>query len=426
VTIEPRGTTPGRDGHAPSRPRGRPLLAVASAAVLAVGIVATAYVTSRSDAGSAAPRTVDDLRLDWQARSGGVQVLGGTRDPGKPSVQRIRHDDVVFTTTIAPARPGPNLVRIDVSRVSGDTHAAHANQTVWVGTSADFDAGRQVRAEPRPGASGLWAVVDLPAGSGTVLLSHGRYHRVPFAVDTGSAPAPETFRGPDGPECLTAVTAALLAGGTVPAACPSDELTGSDRAALGSVVRTLASRGVRELAVERDDSARSRAAYAAVRSAAAAAGVRVVDPTDPPGARNALLVVSGWDEAASSLTAVLRTPLRQQPIRSDGTWLAPWLLTPGVVDSTSGAVLALDFDIRDPAAQEFSQTLSTLFPGQSPTSSGYEAWRAARGGRPSAFALYAASRAAYLPAQPGHTGHESQVAWFPGGTVTPVASLSLS
>ncbi len=117
-------------------------------------------------------------------------------------------------------------------------------------------------------------------------------------------------------------------------------------------------------------------------------------------------------------------PLEQQPIRSDGTWLAPWLLTPGVVDSTAGAVLALDFDIRDAAAQEFSQTLATLFPGQSPTSAGYEAWRTARGGTPSALQLYAASRAAYMPKEPGHEGHESEVAWFPGGTVTPVGRLS--
>ena len=378
--------TPGRDGHAPSRPWGRSVLAVAAAAVLGAGIVVTAYAAARSDAGAGPPRTTDDLRLDWQARSGGVQVLGGTRDPGKPSVQRIRHDDVVFTTTIAPARPGPNLVRVDVSKVSGDTHSTHANQTVWVGTSADFEAGRQVRAAPRPGSSGLWAVVDLPEGSGTVLLSHGRYHRVPFAVDTGSSPAPQTFEGPDGPECLTAATAALLAGGATPSVCPSEALAAADRVALESMVRTLASRGVQEVAVERDTSARSRAAYDTVRSAAVDAGVRVVEPADPPGPRNALLVVSGWEEAASSLTQVLRTPLERQPIRSDGTWLAPWLLTPGVVDSTSVSVLALDFDIRDPAAQEYSQTLATLFPGQSPTSTGFEAWRTARGDSPSRFA----------------------------------------
>ena len=79
--------------------------------------------------------------------------------------------------------------------------------------------------------------------------------------------------------------------------------------------------------------------------------------------------------------------------------------------------------IRD---REFSQTLAALFPGQSPTSAGYDAWRAARGGTPGALSLYAASRAAYMPAEPGHAGHESEVAWFPGGTVTPVGRLAPS
>lgn len=416
--------TPGRDGHAPSRPAGRRrLAAVALAAVVAAGLVGAAAYASQGDA-TQPHRTQDDLRLDWQARSSGVQVLGGTRDPGKPSVQRVRHDNVDFTVTIAPARPGPNLVRIDVTRADGTTHTSHRNRPVYVGTNADFDAGRQVLAAPRPGASGLWAVVELPPGSGTVLLTHGRWHRVPFAVDTGDQAAPATFGGADGPECLTAVTAALLAGGSVPGGCPSDELGGPDRAALSSVVTTLASRGVEEIAVQRDDSARSAAAYELVREVSGRSGVRVVDPGDAPGERNALLVVSGWADAASSLESVLRTPLEQTPIRSDGTWLAPWLLTPGVVDSTTGAVLALDFDIRGAAAQEFSQTLAALFPGQSPTASGYDAWRTARGTAPDQLQLYAASRAAYMPSQPGHAGHESEVAWFPGGTVTPVGRLS--
>jgi hypothetical protein len=176
--------------------------------------------------------------------------------------------------------------------------------------------------------------------------------------------------------------------------------------------------------VQRDDSARSTAAYELVQEAAARSGVSVVSPSAVPGERNALLVVSGWADAASSLETVTRTSLRKQPIRSDGTWLAPWLLTPAVVDSTAGAVLALDFDVRDRSAQEFSQTLAALFPGQSPTSSGYQAWRTARSGTPDHLQLYAASRAAYMPAQAGHAGHGSEVAWFPGGTVTPVGQLN--
>jgi hypothetical protein len=392
------------------------------AVAVGAGLVgAAAYASSGHDDG-ASRRTGADLELDWQARSDGVQVLGGTREPGVPSVQRQLHDKVDFTVTIAPARPGPNLVRVDASH---RRHGGAGKRPVYVGTSADFEAGRQVRAEPRPGASGLWALVDLPEGSGTVLVSHGPRHRVPFAVDTGSSRSgTDGWSGADGPECVTAATAAVLAGGTAPDSCPADGLDDADAAALAEVVDLVVDRGVEEIAVQQDGSARSAAAYDLVREAADAAGVDVVEPAAAPGPRNALLVVSGWSDAASSLAEVASTPLRQQPIRSDGTWLAPWLLTPGVVDSTLGAVLPLDFDIRDAAAQEFSQTLATLFPGQAPTASGYVAWRAARGDAPDPLALFAASRAAYMPNQPGHSGHGSEVAWFPGGTVTPVGRLS--
>ena len=424
--------TPGRDGHRPSRPAGptrrRRLLAVLTAVGSAAVLVGVAAYASSPDDVARPQHTRDDLRLDWEARSGGVQVLGGTRTPGTPSVQRIRHDDVSFTVTVAPARPGPNLVRIDASTVRHGRLVAHrshrgAGHPVWVGTRAAYDAGEQVRATTRPGASGLWAVVDLPEGTGTLLVSHGPRHLVPFAVDTGAEGASATWTGPDGPECLTAATAAVLAGGAAPTDCPADALSAEDRAAVSAIVTTLAGRGVRELAVEHDDSPRSTAAYVVAQQVAADHDVRVVDPSAAPGARNALLVLSGWEDAATSLTEVTALPLRRQPIRSDGTWLAPWLLSPAVVDSTAGAVLPLDFDIRDPRAQEFSQTLATLFPGQSPTASGYVAWRRERGADADGLRLYAASRAAYMPAEPGHEGHSSEVAWFPGGTVTPVAGL---
>jgi hypothetical protein len=398
---------------------------------VAAGLVgAAAYASSSNDGSGAPPRTNADLKLDWQARSNGIQVLGGTRDPGVPSVQRQRHDKVDFTVTIAPARPGPNLVRVDAARIKDGALVVHGDSgqngkhAVYVGTNADFEAGRQVRALPRPGASGLWAAVDLPEGGGTVLVSHGQRHRVPFAVDTGSAPSgTDAWTGADGPECVTAATAAVLAGGSAPDSCPADALGEADESALRRVLAFLLDRGIQELAVRHDASPRSAAAFDLVNDVAGDAGVRLVDPSAAPGERNALLVVSGWDDAASSLAEVASTPLRRQPIRSDGTWLAPWLLTPGVVDSTLGAVLPLDFDIRDEAAQEFSQTLAALFPGQSPTASGYAAWRAARGTDPDPLALFAASRAAYMPKSPGHSSHESEVAWFPGGTVTQVGRL---
>jgi hypothetical protein len=112
--------------------------------------------------------------------------------------------------------------------------------------------------------------------------------------------------------------------------------------------------------------------------------------------------------------------VRRQPIRSDGTWLAPWLLSPGVVDSTAGAIVPLGFDIRDDASMAYSQTLGKYLPGQAPTSAGFAGWSA---GRPSgAVRLYAASRAAYMPAEQGHASHETTISWFPGGTITPVGN----
>lgn len=384
------------------------------AAVLAGGLLVggAAYA---SDLGGDDHRTGNALEQQVAGSTEGQQVLGGSREPGVPTVQRLRHDRVTFTVTVAPARPGPNLVRVDST---AHAHGRTSGPPVLVGT----DESDLVEAVPRPGTDGLWAVVDLPPGSGTVLVTHGRQHRLPFAVETGTdAVDPDDWTGPDGPECLGTAVAAVLAGGTPSDGCPADALHAADADALRAVVDTLVERGIEELAVEHDGSARSRAAYDLVRGAAVEAGVAVVSPDDQPGARNALVVVSGWDAAARRLAAVSRTPLRQQPIRSDGTWLAPWLLSPGVVDSTSGAVLALDFDIRDDAAQEFSQSLGKLFPGQAPTASAYLAWRSVRGGEPAPLTLYAASRAAYLPAGSGH--HETEVAWFPGGTVTPVGAL---
>lgn len=394
--------------------------ALASAGALAAVVVGAAVY-----AGAGAPdsghRAGNGLVQTQSGINGGQQVLGGTREPGVPSVQRVRHDDVVFTVTIAPARPGPNLVRVDAAKVGSDA-AHHRTGKVQVGSADSPDA--LVPATTRPGTDGLWAVVDLPPGSGTVLVSHGRWHRVPFAVETGDVPddAAEAadWSGPDGAECLTTATAALLAGGDAPRVCPSTTLPAADADALTTTVETLAGRGVQELAVVADDSPRSREAYDLVRAVAQDRDVELVGADAPPGERNALLVLSGWTGAAEHLAAVSSTPLRQQPIRSDGTWLAPWLLSPGVVDSTAGAMLALDFDIREDGARQFGDALTTYLPGQAPTASAYAAWRAARGVDPAPVRLYAASRAAYMPASPGHAGHETEVAWFPGGTVTPV------
>ena len=87
--------------------------------------------------------------------------------------------------------------------------------------------------------------------------------------------------------------------------------------------------------------------------------------------------------------------------------------------------MPLDFDIRDPDAQEFSQTLARYLPGQAPTGSAFLAWRAARDGDAApAPAVRRVAGGLPAPQRAGHVGHETTVAWFPGGTVTPIGPPS--
>ena len=362
-------------------------------------------------------------------RAAAVEVLGGRLDAGAPTVERQLHDGIVFTLAISPARPGWNLVRVDATPTSHAGHDAHEEhgRRLLVGT----DPAHLVAATSRPGTDGSWARLRLPAGGHMVYVAHGPDHRLPFPVDTGSGPAPRTpanLAGPDGPECLAGSVGALLAGASASevadAACPSDALSDQDGAALRGVVDTLASRGAHGLALLADDSPRSRTAARVVRREAAARDLRVTGPEQAP-AHSAFVSVAGWSRSATALAGSARAQQRQ--VRYEhGAWLAPWLLTPGVVDSTPGAVLPMGFDVRDPEATRFQAALGRLLPGTAPTASGFAAWASTRGhGTAEAASLYAASRASAMAMGPttgeSHADHETTLAWFPGGTVTRVS-----
>jgi hypothetical protein len=394
-------------------PGGPPVrLVVVSVSLLGLLVAAMSWALSPVDGDAdAIPRaSVND---GWQARSGGQQVLGGDLRAGEPSVQRLVHDNVSFTVSVGPGAPGRNLVRVD----TGHAHGGPVTPVLVGTTEQDL-----VRARPRPGADGLWANVNLPKGEGVVLVTHGPAHRIPFVVPTGTdRDASSAWGSADGAECLAAATGRLTAGGRPTATgCPADRLTGDDRDAVASTVDLLFERGVRQLALHSDSSARSRAATKVATATAVRHGIDVVAPGARPDTRSALLDLSGWLEAAEHLAAETRKPQREQLIRADGVWLAPWLLSRGVVDSTAGAILPLTFDIRDAEPQRYAQVLAKYLPGQAPTAAGFAAWLAEQGGRPGTARLYAASRAAYMPASAGHSSHETQVSWFPGGTITPV------
>ena len=259
-------------------------------------------------------------------------------------------------------------------------------------------------------------------------VAHGPDHRLPFPVDTGSADGDRTpsagATGPDAPECAAAAVGVLLAGrapgDTTGLTCPSDELATEDADALRGTVDVLADRGAAALALLSDRSPRSTAAAAAVRAEARTRHLRVVAADRAP-ARTAFVSVAGWTTTARSLAGSARAQQRQ--VRYEhGVWLAPWLLSPGVVDSTPGAVLPLGFDVRAADAVAYRTTLDRVLPGTAPTASGFAGWQGTRSQEPAA--LYAASRASAMSMAPsaGHgTSHETTVSWFPGGTVTRVS-----
>ncbi|WP_299050789.1 hypothetical protein [uncultured Nocardioides sp.] len=420
------GTTPAdRRGASHGGRRGARPLAAVTGGVLALGLAAGVAVWQLD-----APRASDAA-----AASEDVQHLGPT-EAGVPSVQRVVTDDeTALTVAVGPATPGENVVRLDISGPAAGHGAEHGSEhgsdhgSDEAGVLIGSTGTEPVAAQAVPGTDGLWARVDLETGSDEVVVElDGVRHTLP--VDTGEqVDVSPAWRSADAPECLSA-SVAVLAAGEDPdvGACPSDELSRADATTLGDTVETLAARGVRRLAVRADDSERSTAALDTVREAAEGSGVEVVDPDAPATGRTALLEVAGWETSAEGLAAVSRLPLTEQPVRSDGTWLAPWLLSRGVVDSTSGAVLPLDFDIRSADAARYADLVRTLLPGQAPTSSGYAAFAEARGTKPQPVQLYAASRASILMAEPPTDGspthnHATQISWFPGGTITPVGTL---
>lgn len=160
----------------PPRTRLRAVLLVAVVAALLVGVIGYAATRAVGRPGRADGADRSDSRAG---------TAPGVLRPGRPSVQRFQQDGVDVTVSLTGARPGPNLVRVDLGTTSTDDRADDWH--VLVGTTADDESDQMVVARPRAGVDGLWARVDLPRGTSTLLVSHGPDQRVPFPVDTGTA-----------------------------------------------------------------------------------------------------------------------------------------------------------------------------------------------------------------------------------------------
>jgi hypothetical protein len=193
--------------------------------------------------------------------------------------------------------------------------------------------------------------------------------------------------------------------------CPADRLSASDAAALRTVVRFVARRGVRAIGLVGDSSPRGAQAAAVVRAAAEQEHLAVAAPGT---ARDPLIIVSGWAAADPVIRGVSTGRVAAQ-----GTYLAPWLLNAPLLVPPAGQLLPLRFNPGTAHALGYVVALNARFPGEPATAAGYAGWAEASRLDAAPLRLYAASQV-FVPGMSGHEGHTTAGRWLPDGTVTPI------
>jgi len=294
----------------------------------------------------------------------GMGLLAGTAQaitlrapdpvPGVATEGRLEVGGTAVDVLVVPNLPGWNLVHV-------------SSTTAAVGTSESELA----PARPRPGATGAWLPIELPAGPSDVWVRDAG-EADSITTDTGGAgTAPAAFVGDDGPECASAVLGRMVAAGTaVGVDCPSERLDPLDAATLRTMVDTLAAQGHDRVALTRDRSPRGVAADDVVRAAAATRGIELV----APGAADApLLVTSGWAAAEPLLRQVAAGDLA-----AAGTYLAPWLFGAPLLAVDADQRVGMRFDVSDEPFQRYRADLRKNYPGQSASAVGYRGWLTAR------------------------------------------------
>jgi hypothetical protein len=256
-----------------------------------------------------------------------------------------------------------------------------------------------------------------------VVTEHGQ--RGTVALDTGDAPGPASATGVDGPECASAALGPLISDRQLPlTACPSDALDPADAQALRDLVGYLESRQVKGVTLVGDPSPRSAQAAATVRQAAATNHLPVAST---PTGGNALVVVSGWAAAAAQLTTAANLQATS-PAYEYGLYLAPWLLTPPIVNSVASSSLPLRFDPRVATSLSYSVSVQNLFGGENATPDGYYRWLAAQG-QPvggGEVQIYSAAQVDAMPMDGPDMADMAQPypgQWIPNGTIVPVSGV---
>jgi hypothetical protein len=335
--------------------------------------------------------------------------------PGVPVLAEAALAGQRVPLLISPHRPGRNLVHFPAS--AGDR------------VEVSIDGSPAVTAVPLAGADGTWAAIDLPEGRGEVVVGSGG-ERDSIEVDAGTTPGPAQAAGPDGAECASAALGGLIAGRRdALTACPADDLSTEDEAALRKLVGFLGARGIGGIVVKGDESPRGSKAADAVRAAATAAGVRIDSNPLPD---NALVAVSGWSPAYQALT----TAAAQQadnPVYGYGLYLAPWLLNTPLATSVTTVSVPLRFDPREQLPVNYAVAIGNGFGGENPTVAGFHAWLGDR--LPAAVGevqIFTAAQVTVMPMGPGEAHapgmpmtEELAGQWVPKATVVPVSALLL-
>lgn len=322
--------------------------------------------------------------------------------PGVPLLREAAGVPVL----VSPQRPGRNLVHVPESAGPGVTVSG-------------------VVATPRPGAEGYWADVELPAGRSDLVIGHGS-EEDSLDVDAGSAAGPAGAIGVDGPECASAALGGLVAGRQATlTGCPADRLSEEDADALRKLVGFLSARHTEAITLVGDASPRGIAASDVVHAEAGRRNLRVLDG---PAAQAALVVVSGWSDAYTAMTAAAQAQ-RTAPTYTYGLYVAPWLLTGPIVNTVAASTVPLRFDPREQLAVSFTVALGDAFGGESPTLGGFREWlgdaEQTSAGKVQLFASAQVNAMPMYPGQPSAPGMamvgEGAGHWIPDGTVVPVS-----
>jgi hypothetical protein len=382
--------------------------------------------------------------------------------PGQPLLRPVLLGDQRLGVLVTPMRPGLNLVHL--SAPSKPRTGATAMGNTAMGNTAMGGEGQPatppitvaaggsgVTATTRPYAPGLWALINIPAGTHTLTLTstttathdpattspamtspgmtgsgmaageRGAPVSATVPVDVGSAPgdlaSQRVLAGPDGPECVSAQLGALLAQAQPGPGCPAGQLTDTDAASLTDTVAFLAHQHIHTLDLVSDTSPRSLAAAGLVRTQAARWGISV---TDVPAPNDTLLVVSGWSRAAHAVTDFTA---RVHEAPSGGAVVAPWLATGPILDQASSETVPLTFNPQQRPVREYVATVSAIFPGGTASPAGYLAWAAHTD--PAAVGathFYGAAQVNVPMGGPmdAEMSNTSPDAWYPGGSIIPI------